>query len=194
MANVDDIRALAEPALAAAGLSLWDVEVGPEVLRIFVERDGGVDLDTLSAASTALSGLLDDHDELVPGDTYHLEVSSPGLERTLRSPEQFRRYVGTTVTVKTSAPVGGGRRHRGVLVDVGADGIVLAADDTPGTPFPVPYDLIERARTVLEWGPAPKPTSKPGRSPRPPRAAQAAAAADAAEVAPGARDTKDRAR
>ncbi|HLI01095.1 MAG TPA: ribosome maturation factor RimP [Acidimicrobiales bacterium] len=152
MATAADLRAVAEPVLAAAGLELWDVEVSHDVVRVLIERSGGVDLDALGAASEAISALLDGHDELVPDHAYHLEVSSPGLERTLRTPEHFRRYLGTTVTAKTSVPVGGARRHRGVLRSVGHDGIELVSDADPtGPPILLAYDQITRAATVVDW-------------------------------------------
>lgn len=155
------LRSLAEPLLTDAGLQLWDVEVSRDVVRFLVERDGGVDLDALGDASRALSGLLDDHEELVPPGQYQLEISTPGLERTLRTPEQYRRYVGSTVSVKTSRPVAGARRHRGVLSAVTEAGIEVRPDPT-GDSLTLPYEDIQRAHTVFEWGPAPRPrTARP---------------------------------
>ena len=163
MASTDSIRELAEPVLASAGLELWDVEITRDVVRIMVERPAhpagptgdpqGVDLDTLSVASGALSPLLDSHPDVVPEGRYQLEVSSPGIERTLRTPDQFRRYLDAEITVKTLTPVEGGRRHRGRLLEVSPDGIVLAPAEGPGTRLELGYDQIDRARTVLVWGP-----------------------------------------
>ncbi len=153
------LRALAQPLLGEAGLELWDVEMSRDVVRFLVDKDGGVDLDALDEASRVLSGLLDDHDDLVPAGRYQLEISSPGLERPLRTPEQYRRFVGTTVKVKTSHPVGGARRHRGVLAGVTETAIELRPEDS-GDPVLVSYDEIERSRTVFEWGPAPRPRSQ----------------------------------
>jgi hypothetical protein len=85
-------------------------------------------------------------------------VSSPGVERTLRRADQYSRYVGSEITVKTSVPVSGGRRHHGTLLSVGDRAIELAPKDAPpGTVVELVYADIERARTVLVWGPAPKP-------------------------------------
>jgi ribosome maturation factor RimP len=173
MVSTESIRALAEPVLASVGLELWDVEITHDVVRIMVERPArpagaggqeqspagaggnpsGVDLDTLSAASGALSPLLDAHPEVVPERQYQLEVSSPGIERTLRTPDQYQRYLNTEITVKTVTPVEGARRHRGLLLDADANRIVLEPGDRPGTHFELPYDQIDRARTVLVWGP-----------------------------------------
>ena len=167
MGPAEAIRDLAESPLAAAGLELWDVEIGPDVVRLLVDRPGGVDLDSLTTASAALSPLLDARPDLVPVATYQLEVSSPGVERPLRTPSQYRRYLGETVAVKTTEPVAGGRRLRGALVAADEECILVALDDKPaGTPaVRVPYSVISRATTVLAWGPAPKPDPRrPSRS------------------------------
>jgi ribosome maturation factor RimP len=162
MVSTDGIRVLVQPLLASAGLRLWDVEIGADVVRVLVDRDGGVDLEALSDASRVLSGLLDSHDELVPAGEYQLEVSSPGVERTLRISEHYGQYLGATVAVKTTSALDGGRRHRGVLTSADDDGIGLLVDTAPdGPPINIPYDRIERAHPVLEWGPAPKPGSRP---------------------------------
>jgi ribosome maturation factor RimP len=175
MVSTECIRDLVEPVLASVGLELWDVEVTRDVVRIMVERPAGpggsvpvsdpaqsapadqprsgVDLDALSDASKVLSPVLDDHPEAVPVGRYQLEVSSPGIERTLRTPEQFRRYIGTEITVKTSQPVAGARRHRGRLLDVGTAGIDLAPDEASDTRLQLRFEQMERARTVMTWGP-----------------------------------------
>lgn len=168
MASSDSIRTLAEPVLASAGLELWDVEVAGDVVRIMVDRPDGVDLDALSRASTVISPLLDEHPEIAPEGRYQLEVSSPGVERTLRTPAQYRRYVGHELQVKTRVAVEGSRRHHGRLLSAGDDAIELELRDTPGRRLGFRYDEIERARTVLIWGPAAHGSQK-GRRSAPPR-------------------------
>jgi ribosome maturation factor RimP len=157
--TTDAIRELVAPSLASSGvedLELWDVEVSGDTVRVLVDRPGGIDLESLSAlAGRVISPLLDEHPELTPDGTYSLEVSSPGLERTLRRPEQYARYLGTEVSVKTRAPVQGARRHQGVLLAADERSVVI--DTAEGAPVDIPVDLIDRARTVLVWGPAPKP-------------------------------------
>jgi ribosome maturation factor RimP len=175
--STESIRELVEPVLASVGLELWDVEVARDVVRIMVERPApaagaadlsdssepleprrpgrGVDLDALSDASSVLSPVLDAHPEAVPAGRYQLEVSSPGIERTLRTPEQFQRYLGAEITVKTSEPVAGARRHRGRIVEVGAAGIDLEPDADPNSRLQLRFDQMNRARTVMDWGPAP---------------------------------------
>lgn len=122
----------------------------------------GIDLDALSGASGVLSPVLDAHPEAVPTGRYQLEVSSPGIERTLRTPAQFRRYLGSEITVKTSEPVAGARRHRGRIVEVGAAGIDLQPEVGPDARLRLRFDQMTRARTVMEWGPSGgRPTSGP---------------------------------
>lgn len=148
------VRELVEPALAAEGLELVDAQFSNGALQIFVDRPGGIDLDAIAAVSSIVSHLLDEHDP-VPG-RYTLEVSSPGVERPLRRPEHFRRFVGTTVAVKTHPGVAGERRVQGVLEAADDDGVVVAGRR-------LAYGDVERARTVFEWGPAPKPGSRPAK-------------------------------
>ena len=156
--SADPIRALVEAPLTSAGLELWDVEVTGDTVRVLVDRSGGIDLDTLTTiAGQVVSPLLDEHPELTPDVQYSLEVSSPGVERPLRTLDHYLRYLGQPVSVKTSTPVEGARRHQGVLESAGEDGITLTTDDGRVT---VPMRDIDRARTVLVWGPAPKPGGK----------------------------------
>jgi ribosome maturation factor RimP len=147
------IGELVEPLIITAGLELWDVEANPRAVRVLVDRPGGVDLEALSQLARVVSSALDERDDLQPSSQYQLEVSSPGVERTLRTPSHFQRYLGTEVTVKTVEPIDGSRRLQGIL---------LAADDAsitirlPDGPRDLSYDQIQKARTVLVWGPAPK--------------------------------------
>ena len=164
MGPSDDIRSLVEPALTAAGLEIWDVEAARGALRLLVDSPSGVDLDALTRASGIVSGLLDDHPEVTPEGSYELEVSSPGVERTLRTPDHYRRYLGAEVSVKTKAAVGGARRHRGRLAGVADDGIELQPAEPPGAePVAIAFGDIERARTVLVWGPTPASGARRGR-------------------------------
>jgi ribosome maturation factor RimP len=158
---IDDIRETVEPVVTAAGLELWDVELGAGLVRILVDRPGGVDLDALGSVTESVSAALDLHDG-GPQGRYVLEVSSPGVERPLRTPEQFRRFVGTLISVKTVEPIEGARRFRGSLVDAEEQQIVVSLEDAPAeTHQTIPYDRIQKAHTVLVWGPAPKP-GRPG--------------------------------
>ena len=154
MSVSDRVRDVVEAPLATSGLELVDVEHTGKLLRVTVDRPGGVDLDTISDASRLVSEALDRTD-VVPG-RYVLEVSSPGVERPLRTPEHFRRFVGTTVAVRTRPTADGDRRVQGELEVADDEGVVVAGRR-------LAYDDIERARTVFVWEPAAKP-GKAGKS------------------------------
>ena len=130
MGSSEAIRDLLEPALASAGFELWDVEVSRLSVKVLVDRDGGIDLDSLaSAANKIVSPLLDEHPELTPPEHFTLEVSSPGVERTLRTKEHYLRYLGSELSVKTNRPVSGSRRLSGILVSVDRSGITIRPGD-----------------------------------------------------------------
>lgn len=152
---VDELFALLQPMVGAADLELVDVELRSGVLLVTVDRPGGVDLQALTEANRALSGTLDELDP-IPG-RYSLEVSSPGVERTLRTPAHFVKAVGETVSIKTRPQVPGERRIRGRLVAADDDGLELAVDGGSDRPLRLAYSDIDRARTVFVWGPEPRP-------------------------------------
>jgi ribosome maturation factor RimP len=114
------------PAVQAAGLEIWDVERSGASVRVLVERDGGVDLDSISDVSRSISAVLDERDDLVPAGRYTLEVSSPGLERRLRYPRHFARYIGQERAAPLSA--------------LGEEDVCL------------PLISVERANAVFSWG------------------------------------------
>ncbi|MGH2658333.1 MAG: ribosome maturation factor RimP [Actinomycetota bacterium] len=147
-----DAEALVRPVVESAGLELWEVtfrkEAGRMVLRVTVDRDGGIDVDTISEMSERLSRRLDLED--FGRGRYQLEVSSPGLERPLRLPRHFQRSVGEQVKVKTVEPIAGSKIHTGALVSADAEAIVIATD---GGELRAPYANVASARTVFEWGP-----------------------------------------
>jgi ribosome maturation factor RimP len=154
----ETIVAAVEPVLASLGLDLFDLQLTgtgrARTVRVIVDREGGVDLDTISSASERISYALDADDEL--DGPYALEVSSPGLERPLHRPEHFRRAVGETVSVKVRGADGEARRLRGELVEADEHGITVDVGDA-GTTEHVDYDEIIQARTVFEWGASSKP-------------------------------------
>ena len=154
MGPAERVRELVEPVLATSDLELVDVEIGRGLVRLSLDRPGGIDLEAISAISPAISAALDAGDPLP--ERYHLEVSSPGLERPLRTPAQFQRFVGSKVSVRTLPGAEGERRVTGTLSAADEEGVVVTpADGGPGRR--VLYADVERARTVFEWGPAPKP-------------------------------------
>jgi ribosome maturation factor RimP len=150
MTDVTAIVDAVQPVVAALGLDLYDVEVSgsgrAKVVRVLVDREGGVDLDTVGKAAQSISLVLDGEPmSQVLHEAYSLEVSSPGLERPLRRPDHFRRAIGLTISVKTP-----GRRARGVVADADDDGFDLVLDD--GAQERIAYADVAQARTVFEWG------------------------------------------
>jgi ribosome maturation factor RimP len=162
---VEDLVPVLEPVLAASDLELVDVELRSGVLVVTVDRTGGVDLEALTEANRAVSAVLDELDP-IPG-RYTLEVSSPGVERTLRTPAHFAKAVGETVTVKTRPQVPGDRRRRGRLVSSDDDGLELEVEGADGPPVRLAYSDIDKARTVFVWGPEPRPKESKAGQQRP---------------------------
>ncbi|HWC32104.1 MAG TPA: ribosome maturation factor RimP [Actinomycetota bacterium] len=148
-----DLEPLVRPVVEASGLELVDVafrrESGRRVLRVTVDREGGVDLDAIADTSGRISRRLD-VEGFDPGP-YDLEVSSPGVERPLRSVEDFARRIGEKVKVKTHEPVDGARTHVGTISSVGGSSVMLEIDERERE---IPADAISSARTVFEWGQA----------------------------------------
>jgi ribosome maturation factor RimP len=159
------VRAVVQEPLADSGFDVVDVECQGNVLRVTVDllvrpdddvddvADGdeagagpssGIDMDGVTRATRLVSDLLDQHD--LVGERTTLEVSSPGIERPLRTPEHFRRFVGSEVAVKLRPSVEGERRLTGVLEAADGDGVVVAGR-------PLAYVDIDRARTVFVWPP-----------------------------------------
>lgn len=141
---------MVRPVVEAAGLELVEVAFGREggrrVLRVTVDRDGGVDLDTIAEASERISRRLD-VEEFDPGP-YELQVSSPGVERPLKDAADFARSIGERVRVRTTGPVDGARTHTGTLVAAGDREVTI---DTGGGRRAVAYEDIASARTVFDW-------------------------------------------
>ena len=127
MAKVTDaVYALALPIVEQAGCTLWDVEyvkeAGEWFLRVYIDRNGGVDIDCCEAVSRPLSDALDDADPIQ--GSYTFEVSSAGLDRVLRKDAHFAQCMGRQVDVKLYRPVDGRKEVSGVLTGY-ADGAVV---------------------------------------------------------------------
>jgi ribosome maturation factor RimP len=166
------VRSVVEAPLSALGFEVVDVERQGSVLRVTVDLTfdlpvgagdtvdlpvgagdtvdlpvgagdtGGIDLDGVTRATRVVSDLLDRHD--LVGARTTLEVSSPGVERPLRTPAHFRRFLGTEVAVKLRAGVEGERRLTGVIEAADDDAVLVAGRR-------LAYADIERARTVFVW-------------------------------------------
>lgn len=145
-----EAETLIRPVIEGSGLELVDVafrrESGRRILRVVVDRDGGVDVDTIAELAEKVSRRLD-VEGFAPGP-YALEVSSPGIERSLKRPRDFERRVGDMVKVKTTAPVDGRTNITGELVSADDEVIVVAV---AGEELCVRHVDIASARTVVDW-------------------------------------------
>lgn len=144
-----DAETLIRPVVEGAGFELVEVgfrrEAGRQILRVTVDRED-MDLDAISALSEKVSRRLDLED--FGRGRYELEVSSPGIERPLRTPEHFRRFVGTRVKVKTAEPVEGARVHAGTLVAADDSTVTVEVDGARRT---IALADVASARTVVDW-------------------------------------------
>ena len=142
---VSQIWESVEPVVLAQGLELVDVEYRREsagwVLRLYIDRESGIFVDDCARMSRMVGDWLDVAD-LIPS-AYHLEVSSPGLDRPLRKPEHFQKQIGNIIDVRTIEPILKRRNFRGILLGVVSDGITVDCD---GTVYEIPLAGVERAR------------------------------------------------
>ena len=131
MKVTDIVREIAEPIVAAQGLSLWDVEYvregGEWFLRVYVDRPEGVDIDDCEAVSRAMDPILDERDPIP--ESYHFEVCSAGLERTLKTPEHFAACMGEEVLLKLYKPLDGAKEYAGTLAAYDGSAVTIARGD-----------------------------------------------------------------
>lgn len=146
---VSRVREFAESLLPAMGMELYDVQFRREnqgwVLRLTIDRVGGVSLDDCSRVSREVSDFLDVEDLIE--HQYHLEVSSPGAERMLRSLTECRRFIGEKVRVKLSQERDGQKVFIGRLQEVGDGTLIVELEN--GELHTVPWDEINKARLTL---------------------------------------------
>jgi ribosome maturation factor RimP len=149
-AVVARVEELIQPLLEAQGAELVELQYarprrGRGILRLFVDRPGGITLADLTRISRVVGDLLDVHD-VVPG-SYNLEVSSPGLTRALKQPRDYQRYVGRLVRVTTRAPWEGRQVHCGILQGIADDQVCLREGDRVVC---IPFSEIARARLDID--------------------------------------------
>ncbi len=144
---LEKVRQLAMPLAAQEGLELVDVEIGGgggrQTLRLYVDKPGGVSLDDCTAVSRAVSTALDVEDPIQ--GAYDLEVSSPGLDRPLRTPEHFQKFLGSKVRVKTFGPVPECENRKtfvGILRGYEDSAVVV---DVDGKVFRIPQAQVSKA-------------------------------------------------
>jgi ribosome maturation factor RimP len=134
----------------------YDVEFGgsgaARTLRVTVTKPAGLDLDAITEVTQTVSPIID---EVPINGSFLLEVSSPGVERTLRRPEHYAGAIGELVSVKFHTEQGP-RRVRGTLQSSDADHLVVDAEDDD-TQIEIALPAVTQARTVFEWGPQARP-------------------------------------
>lgn len=117
MKITEQVRQFAEPLVEENGCSLWDVEYvregGEWFLRLYIDKDGGVDIDDCERVSRAVDPVLDEKDPIP--ESYRFEVCSAGLERQLKRPSDFERFMGEAILLKTYQPKNGAKEFAGVL-------------------------------------------------------------------------------
>lgn len=141
------LEALLEPIVNALGCELWGLEYTAQgknsVLRLYIEKDGGILVEDCEQVSRQVSATLDVEDPIQ--GVYTLEVSSPGLDRPLFKLEQFTRFVGETLAVRLRVAFEGRRKFSGLLKGVEDDEIVLEVDNEE---YLLPFELIDKANIV----------------------------------------------
>ncbi len=141
---------LVTPLLNELGLELVDVEFktesGRKILRVFIDKPEGVNVDDLSKVSRELGTLLDVEDLI--GERYSLEVSSPGLDRPLKKKKDFETYAGRKINLKTKEAVNGRKNFKVVIKEVSEDEVIVS--DSEGTDWTIEFANIEKARLEIE--------------------------------------------
>ena len=147
MKITEKVWQFAEPLVQAQGCSLWDVEYvregGEWFLRLYIDKDGGVDIDDCEAVSRAVDPVLDEKDPIP--ESYRFEVCSAGLERVLKRPSDFERFLGEPVLVKLYRPKDGQKEFPGVLKGYAGGAVTIDMNGTELT-FEKPEVALVRLR------------------------------------------------
>ncbi len=142
---IDAVRDLVEDLIVHEGMELVNVEFttgpGGNILRLTIDKPGGVTLDDCVDISRTVSDILDVHDP-IPA-SYNLEVSSPGINRPLVRPADFERFSGEKVFVKTEVPFRSRRRFKGILRGRQDDAAIV---ETSEETYAIPFEIITKAR------------------------------------------------
>jgi ribosome maturation factor RimP len=146
---LQEVRQAALPILQSQGLELVDLEYQREaqgwVLRFYIDREGGITVEDCAEVSGELGAVLEVRDLIV--NPYVLEVSSPGLTRPLKKPEDFDKYRNRLVKMKTFKPVEGRRNFRGILLGLEGEKVHLEVD---GRYYEIPLQAIAKANLEIE--------------------------------------------
>lgn len=144
----EQLDQLINSVVVGLGFEVWGYEYRPHsesaLLRIFIEKEGGISIDNCTQVSRQIGAALDVED-LIPV-AYILEVSSPGIDRVLFTAEQYKAYLGETLKVRTRTPIEGRRNFRGTMKSVTNTHVSVVVDNET---FEIPFDVIDRARLVM---------------------------------------------
>ena len=145
----DKLNEIVKNTVEGLGFELWGYEYRPHtesaLLRIFIEKEQGITVDDCAQVSRQIGAVLD-VENIIPV-AYILEVSSPGLDRVLFTPEQYLNYIGDTIKIRTRTPINERRNFKGSLERVTNDSATLKVDNQE---FEIPFETIDRARLVLD--------------------------------------------
>lgn len=151
-ATLTRVWQLAGPLVEGEGMEVVDIEFrhegsrGGRVLRLYLDKEGGPNVDDLSRVSRQLSELLDAEDTI--DGSYTLEVSSPGINRPLKKPAHFARFVGKRIRVRTRDLIDGRRSFLGILGQVVEDSVILTQE---GKRYQIPFSMIEKSNYDHDW-------------------------------------------
>ena len=150
LTTLEKVREIAEPVIKELNLELVDIEFFPQgartITRIIIDKKTGVTLDDCTKVSREVGYLLDIKDLF--SHPYHLEVSSPGLERPLKTLRDFEKFVGRKVSIKTVELLDGKRNFKGILKQIRNDTVLL---DMDGRLWELPSGGIRQAKLVYEF-------------------------------------------
>lgn len=146
----ETVQAFVQPVINQLGYYLWDVEYVKEgsewYLRITIDSEDGITIDDCETVHRAIDPVIDEHDPIE--NAYHLEVSSPGIERVLRTAEHIEAWAGEEVEAKLFAPIDGKKAIRGILGGI-ENGIVTIECD--GKTYAIEHKKISRMTTVFDF-------------------------------------------
>src|SRR5580700_809606 len=150
--TITKVQEIAERVGSTAGIEIVDVQLlgggGSRLLRIFIDKPEGVTHGDCEFISQQVGTILDVED-VIPGQRYTLEVSSPGVERKLTKPREFERFVGQKVKVVLRQPIENQRHLTGTLKSFAAG--VITLEPGPGKSVQFPLEQVEKANLKFEW-------------------------------------------
>ena len=151
-ATITRVWQLAAPLAEGEGMEIVDVEFrhegsrGGRILRLYLDKEGGTNVDDLTRMSRQLSELLDAEDTI--DGAYTLEVSSPGINRPLKKPEHFARFIGKRIRIRTRDMIDGRRSFLGILGKVVEESVTLIQE---GKQYRIPFSMIEKSNYEHDW-------------------------------------------